>query len=312
MSDGQFAVLARRGVGGGRRPGRGEIPQRSGDRRYQPRRARAGGLRRPADAAGQDPVRFHRAARRRPLPLRPAARHSPPISSSASASTSCAPRSRSRTSPPKRRSWRVWGPEGVHHIDGVAAPDPRLAALGWRVIAAGRRAARAARLRAGERSRLRRPPHRARHPRGRHRLRLRRRLSARHRHGPACRRRFRQGLLHRPGGRLAHGASRHRPPALRHRAGDRRPARRRNRGDRRRQGARHARFVGRAKRRWRSSGSTGRRRRSMPARRSWQATRRSPCRFPAGRPFGWPADAAIRTDRAPGNRRNCGLDQRRT
>ncbi len=29
----------------------------------------------------------------------------------------------------------VWGPEGVHHIDGVAAPDPRLAALGWRIIA---------------------------------------------------------------------------------------------------------------------------------------------------------------------------------
>ncbi len=29
----------------------------------------------------------------------------------------------------------VWGPEGVHHIDGIAAPDPRLAALGWRVVA---------------------------------------------------------------------------------------------------------------------------------------------------------------------------------
>ncbi len=29
----------------------------------------------------------------------------------------------------------VWGPQGVHHIDGVAAPDPRLAALGWRAIA---------------------------------------------------------------------------------------------------------------------------------------------------------------------------------
>jgi folate-binding protein YgfZ len=29
----------------------------------------------------------------------------------------------------------VWGPEGVHHIDGAAAPDPRLAALGWRVVA---------------------------------------------------------------------------------------------------------------------------------------------------------------------------------
>ena len=28
----------------------------------------------------------------------------------------------------------VWGPEGVHHIDGIAAPDPRLTALGWRVI----------------------------------------------------------------------------------------------------------------------------------------------------------------------------------
>ncbi len=29
----------------------------------------------------------------------------------------------------------VWRPEGVHHIDGVAAPDPRLAALGWRIVA---------------------------------------------------------------------------------------------------------------------------------------------------------------------------------
>ncbi len=29
----------------------------------------------------------------------------------------------------------VWGAEGVHHIDGVAAPDPRLAALGWRMVA---------------------------------------------------------------------------------------------------------------------------------------------------------------------------------
>ncbi len=29
----------------------------------------------------------------------------------------------------------VWGPQGVHHIDGVAAPDPRLSVLGWRIIA---------------------------------------------------------------------------------------------------------------------------------------------------------------------------------
>lgn len=28
----------------------------------------------------------------------------------------------------------IWGPEGVRHIDGMAAPDPRLAALGWRMI----------------------------------------------------------------------------------------------------------------------------------------------------------------------------------
>jgi folate-binding protein YgfZ len=29
----------------------------------------------------------------------------------------------------------LWGPEGVHHLDGVAAaPDPRVAALGWRLI----------------------------------------------------------------------------------------------------------------------------------------------------------------------------------
>ena len=47
-------------------------------------------------------------------------------------------------------------------------------------------------------------------PRGGTRLHLQRRVSARGRHGPARRRRFRQGLLRRPGGRVAHGASRHR------------------------------------------------------------------------------------------------------
>ena len=29
----------------------------------------------------------------------------------------------------------LWGAEGVRHVDGIAAPDPRLGALGWRVIA---------------------------------------------------------------------------------------------------------------------------------------------------------------------------------
>ena len=71
----------------------------------------------------------------------------------------------------------------------------------------------------GARRELSRPPHRARRARGRQGLRLRRRLPARGGHGPARRRRFRQGLLCRPGGRVAHGASRHRAHAHRaHRA----------------------------------------------------------------------------------------------
>ena len=197
----------------------------------------------------------------------------------------------------------VWGPEGVHHIDGVAAPDPRLAALGWRVIAPADQPPVLSGFAAGNGSRLRRPPHPARHSRRRHRLPVRRCLSARHRHGPAFRRRFRQGLLYRPGGGLAHGASRHRPPPLRHRPRDRRPPRCRNRGDRRRQGAR--RFSARrpATARWRFSASTARRKPSTPARRSWPAMRRSPCRFPAGRASAG-RQPPIRTDRRTGNWRN--------
>ena len=74
--------------------------------------------------------------------------------------------------------------------------------------------------RTGRRRRLRGAPHRARRAARRARFHLWRRLPARDRHGPARRRRFRQGLLCRPGGGVAHGASRHR--AQPHRAGRRR------------------------------------------------------------------------------------------
>ena len=67
--------------------------------------------------------------------------------------------------------------------------------------------------RAGRGARLRGASHRARRAARRARLHLWRRLPARDRHGPARRRRFRQGLLCRPGSGLAHGASRHRAHA---------------------------------------------------------------------------------------------------
>ena len=63
---------------------------------------------------------------------------------------------------------------------------------------------------AGRCRRLRGAPHRARRAARRLGLHLRRRVPARGRHGPARRRRLRQGLLRRPGGGVAHGASRHR------------------------------------------------------------------------------------------------------
>ena len=135
MSDGFIAVLSRRGVVAVGGAGRGEIPQRPGDGRYQPCGTRTGRLRRPADAAGQDPVRLHR-----------------PRATATASSSTC--RAASTADFTKRIGFyrlrakvtvadvsaetagrcAVWGPDGVPHIDGMAAPDPRLAALGWRVI----------------------------------------------------------------------------------------------------------------------------------------------------------------------------------
>ena len=74
-----------------------------------------GALRGAADAAGQDPVRHDRRARarrrRRGLSPRLRARRRRPISPSGSASTSCAPRSRSPTRAPSRAVVAFWGGE---------------------------------------------------------------------------------------------------------------------------------------------------------------------------------------------------------
>ena len=96
----------------------------------------------------------------------------------------------------------------VWHDDGVpspfAFPDPRADALGTRVIVdsvedAGDPAAYDAhRIACGL-------------PKERRGFRLGRRVSARNQHGPAPRRVLYEGLLRRPGGRIAHAASRHRP-----------------------------------------------------------------------------------------------------
>ena len=96
---------------------------------------------------------------------------------------------------------------------GLAYADPRLPALGpARDPAAGphRRCGSRTRRRSGRRGRIRNAPHRARHSARRRGFQLRRRVSARGRHGSARRRGFHQRLLRRPGGGVAHGASRHR------------------------------------------------------------------------------------------------------
>ena len=99
----------------------------------------------------------------------------------------------------------------------------------------------------------------------RRRFRLRRRLSPRRQLRSPQRRRLRQGLLCRPGGRLAHEASRDGAQAGRARpARSRRPAAG-NAGARRRAARRRRSARRRAATRWRCSGSTGSRRRGRPA-----------------------------------------------
>ena len=96
---------------------------------------------------------------------------------------------------------------------GLVYRDPRLPALGLRVMLPPHLAAEAAAdLGAALVDAAAYEAHRIALgvPRGGPRFHLWRRLPARDRHGPARRRRFRQGLLRRPGGGLAHGAPRHR------------------------------------------------------------------------------------------------------
>ncbi len=104
---------------------------------------------------------------------------------------------------------------------GLCYADPRLPALGIRCMLPPHLAAEAAADLGAtlvEDERIRGASHRARRAARRARLPLQRRLPARSRHGPAQRHRFREGLLRRPGGRLARRASRHRAQARR--AGD--------------------------------------------------------------------------------------------
>ncbi len=141
---------------------------------------------------------------------------------------------------------------------------------------------------------LSRAPDRARRARGRQGLRLWRRLPARSRHGPARRRRFRQGLLCRPGGRVAHAASRHGAHAHRaDRVPRRRLAARGHRGDGRRQGRRAHRLrrAGRPGARH-ACGSTGSRT-PWPAAARWkQAAWPSISSSPDFARFAFPGDAA--------------------
>ena len=96
---------------------------------------------------------------------------------------------------------------------GLCYGDPRLPELGTRCMLPPHLAGAAAADLGAElarRRRLRGASDRARGPARRPRFHLQRCVPARDRHGPARRGGFRQGLLRRPGGGLAHRAPRHR------------------------------------------------------------------------------------------------------
>ncbi len=91
--------------------------------------------------------------------------------------------------------------------------DPRNEQLGYRILIPEDLAQKLSDLIGAElvdAAELRGAPHRAWRAARRTRFHLQRCVPARDQHGSSRRRRFRQGLLCRPGGRLAHAASRHR------------------------------------------------------------------------------------------------------
>ena len=105
----------------------------------------------------------------------------------------------------RRMGWSPAACGRARHRAGSAARRPRLAR--------NRHRQRRAWLRRGYGGRLSRPPHRARRSGRRQGFFVRRDLPPRGADGSAPRRRLRQGLLCRPGGRLPHAASGHRPYA---------------------------------------------------------------------------------------------------
>ena len=219
------ALLPDRGVvkvAGADRP---RLPQRAADDGRHQGHARAGAVRRAADAAGQDHRRLHRRrgagrGRRRLLPRLPAG-----AGAGAGREAQFLQAARQGDLRGSVRGAGRDGGLGRRRHDRIRPGLCRPAAAGARpahhaAAASGQGGRRRSRRRAVRGGRLRGAPHRAGRAARRARLHLWRRLPARDRHGPACRRRFRQGLLRRPGGGVAHGASRHR--AQPHRA-DRRP-----------------------------------------------------------------------------------------
>ena len=201
-------------------PDRGVVKVSGDDARHFPQRAASpptsteltpghGAVRRAADAAGQDHRRFprHRGARRprRRLPARLSARAGAGARRQAQLLQAARQGRRSRTCRTRSACWRSWDGEPATTPD-LAFADPRAARarlarascppelrrrlpaeLGADLVDAGAYEA--------HRIALRRAARRA-------RLHLRRRLPARSQHGP-LRRRFRQGLLRRPGSGVA-------------------------------------------------------------------------------------------------------------
>ena len=151
--------------------------------------------------------------------------------------------------------YATWG-DGGGGIDG-AYVDPRLVGLGWRFTRPICRAA----ARCGAGCGLPRAPHRAWRAGGGARLRAGRYVPARGLFRRAGRRGVRQGLLYRPGGGVAHAASRHGAEALR--AGERRRRHCRRREPRSRPGQRSIGSMGSSvgEQAWRWCAWTGRRRR---------------------------------------------------
>ena len=175
----------------------------------------AGAIRRAANAAGQDHRRLHRRrgagrGRRRLLPRLPARAGAGLVQKlnfyKLRAKVICEDLSE------VLGVMAVWDGSGSTEY-GLIYADPRLAALGQRVMLPPHLAKEAAAdlgAELVEAADLRGASHRAGRAARRARLHLWRCVPARNRHGPARRHRFRQGLLRRPGGGVAHGASRYR------------------------------------------------------------------------------------------------------